>query len=223
MTQPLEWDSLSAFSLKAVDEDGGRWIISGPLREGDVAEIKYQAPFPEGEDHASARVKLGAMGEEWLDLEEGQRLWSYCAPQELGYAQNHFEAQQLVEMLRTGDAELPTAEEIITQNGFEFRHEFDNWRGHFKCYRHKKKTALGLIIGTDGIDLKYDRRNGWHNLMSLLGDHLNDHIRKTLIRTYYPASVSDYQRIGAAFAVWLLDERTKRGGRNFGGRPLLAA
>lgn len=218
--EPLEWKPLSAFSLRAQGPEGS-WIISGPLDyRGSLATIKFQRAKPDGEDHRTMMSKLDEL-EDWTVSEEGQRIWAHCSPSELGYAQNHFEAKMLIEMLRKGDDNLLPARDIIVAAGFELQHKFDNWRGHFDCYRHKKKTNLGFTLGDDSASLEYDRRNGWYNLFRLSGDYLNDHVRKNIIRTFYPDSVKDYQRIAASFAAWLLEERTKRGGRNFGGRPMV--
>jgi hypothetical protein len=215
----MEWRIISQnkdHRIESCEMPYGTWMISQSLwgRSDHIGRISFQPTLPEGQNYSSIMAAMRKLDEEtgmtWCAAKDD--LFKYMHPNEIGYAQNFSEALLLVEMLDQGSDQLPEIDAMLEASDFEFRHEFDNWRGHFKVYHHKTKKPLGLIISDEDIQATYDRSNGWENIFDLRGDYRVDHQTDYIKKTPYPPQVKYFKKVGLAFLIMILQLRIKRGG-----------
>jgi hypothetical protein len=137
----------------------GEWTVSTVKPSSHFAgelfrevKVSFRPAYPEGETPSSISAKINALrgGNKDVWTEEMDVLHRYSSATEVATLQGWFESLLLVEMLHEGDAGLNPAAEMLLAGGFEFQHEFENWRGPFAVYRHKELNSLGVILSEDG-------------------------------------------------------------------------
>lgn len=206
----MEWKILSTtpdHHIEKCDLPYGQWMISQITSKeySGSAEIKFKPAFPEGMTPMDVMDKIRGAD---MESEENQRLWSYMHHEDIGYAQSFAEAKHLVGYFHRGSDGLPEFEDSIADNGFEFIHEFDNHRGHFKVYDHAKKKPLSLYVSSVDIQACYQGEKYSTNLIRLTGTR---GLREDK-PAYYLDIVGDYQKIVMAYLADIMARRIARGG-----------
>jgi hypothetical protein len=184
----------------------GKWTLIGVSKHRKNCEIKFQPRYPQGHDYHSIMILMDEIEKNTGRLfttSEEFRLWSYCSPREIGYADSNLEAKKLIEMLVEGDGELMDHEQQLLDGGFDFVNENEIITGEIlpnRIFQHRETTQLRVTVGDD-VHCDYSTGLRRYNLMQLFGDRRDNLL---IIPKVYPESIIDFRK------VWMVEERIAR-------------